>query len=462
MCETPIGINLFDIIPDNVWSILHRLNYEYDHHAFIVGGCVRDAMLGRQPHDWDICTSATPDEVLEIFSDCRAIETGLKHGTVTIIVRGEQYEITTFRMDGNYTDGRHPDQVKFITNIEGDLARRDFTVNAMAFNDASGLIDPYGGRFDLQRGIIRCVGKPDARFGEDGLRILRALRFASVYAFDIEEETSASIHRNAALLGRISAERICTELNKLLCGQNVLSMLMNYSDIIAQIIPQMSSCIGFNQNNPYHQYTVYEHIARSVAAYHGNDTIVKLALLLHDIGKPQCYFENETGGHFYGHPAVSAAIAEGVLTDLKVSNYTKECVCQLVEHHDELLLPTAKCARKWLSKYGTDQVYRLIEVRKADIAGQRQDAFASRIDEVERFEKAVQEVITSWNCFKIRDLNINGRDLMAIGVPEGKHVGETLKYLFDAVMNDQLRNERNELLIAAKRYIEERRNYAWS
>ena len=184
--------------------------------------------------------------------------------------------------------------------------------------------------------------------------------------------------------------------------------------------------------------------------------------MLHDIGKPQCYFENETGGHFYGHPAVSAAIAEKVLAALKVSNYTKESVFQLVEHHDELLLPTEKCARKWLSKYGTDQVFRLIEVRKADIAGQRQDAFAHRIDEVERFEGAVKEVIASWNCFKIRDLNINGRDLMAIGVPEGKHVGETLKYLFDAVMNDQLHNERNELLTAANRYIKERRNNAWS
>ena len=250
MCDEPLGIGILDKIPDNVWIILNRLNYEYDHHAFIVGGCVRDAMLGRQPHDWDICTSATPDEVLEIFSDCRAIDTGLKHVTVTIIVRGEQYEITTFRADGDYSDGRHPDHVTFIPNIEGDLARRDFTVNAMAFNDASGLVDPYSGRLDIQHGIIRCVGNPDARFNEDGLRILRALRFASVYGFDIEEETSAAIHRNAALLDRISAERVCAELYKLLCGQNVLPVLMGYPDIICQIIPQMNSCIGFNQNNP--------------------------------------------------------------------------------------------------------------------------------------------------------------------------------------------------------------------
>lgn len=462
MCDEPAGGELFDLVPQNVWSILHRLSCEYPHTAYIVGGCVRDGTLGIKPHDWDICTDATPNEVMEIFSDCRAIETGLKHGTVTIIMRGEQYEITTFRTDGKYTDGRHPDTVEFVSNVEVDLARRDFTINAMAFNDYDGLVDPYGGRFDLERRLIRCVGNPDDRFQEDGLRILRALRFASVYSFDIETETSAAIHRNAALLDRISAERICSELFKLLCGKNVLSVLMEYSDIICKIIPQMSACVGFNQNNLYHQYTVYEHIARSVAAYEGKDTVIKMALLLHDIGKPQCYFENDTGGHFYGHPAASAVVAEDVLNGLKVSNYTKECVLQLVKYHDETLLPTAKCARKWLSKYGADQVFRLIEVRKADIAGQREDAFAHRINEVEQFEKAVKDVIASWNCFKLRDLQINGRDLLSIGVPEGKQVGETLNHLFDAVMNDQIHNNRNDLLIEAKRYIEERRSNAWS
>lgn len=292
-------------IPKGARAVLLNLRYE-NHEAYVVGGCVRDSLLGKEPKDWDICTSATPDEVKELMHrrGIKTIDTGLQHGTVTVDMGTVgKYEVTTFRIDGNYTDGRHPDYVEFTESIYKDLSRRDFTINAMAYNSA-GLIDPFHGRDDLQAGIIRCVGNPDERFEEDALRILRALRFAATYGFSIEEQTAAAIHKDAWMLKRIAAERINGELCKMLLGDGILNVLLNFSDVIATIIPEMEPCIGFEQNNKYHQYTVYEHIAHAVANYKGTDVSVKVALLLHDIGKPQCYTEDENGGHFHGHGVV--------------------------------------------------------------------------------------------------------------------------------------------------------------
>ena len=288
-------------IPKGAKAIILGLRYE-NHEAYVVGGCVRDSLLGREPKDWDICTSATPQEVKEHLNRCsvRAIDTGLKHGTVTAdMERAGKYEITTFRIDGDYSDNRRPDSVTFTESIYQDLSRRDFTINAMAYNSA-GLIDPFHGVDDLKNGIIRCVGNPNDRFGEDALRILRALRFASVYGFSIEKDTAQAIHDNAWRLTNIAAERIHSELCKLLLGNGVLPVLLDYSDVIATIIPEMKPCIGFNQNNKYHQYTIYDHIAHAVSNYTGKDIAVKVALLLHDIGKPCCYTEDENGGHFHG------------------------------------------------------------------------------------------------------------------------------------------------------------------
>ena len=255
-------------IPKGARAVLLNLRYE-NHEAYVVGGCVRDSLLGKEPKDWDICTSATPDEVKELMHrrGIKTIDTGLQHGTVTVDMGTVgKYEVTTFRIDGNYTDGRHPDYVEFTESIYKDLSRRDFTINAMAYNSA-GLIDPFHGRDDLQAGIIRCVGNPDERFEEDALRILRALRFAATYGFSIEEQTAAAIHKDAWMLKRIAAERINGELCKMLLGDGILNVLLNFSDVIATIIPEMEPCIGFEQNNKYHQYTVYEHIAHAVANY---------------------------------------------------------------------------------------------------------------------------------------------------------------------------------------------------
>ena len=316
-------------IPKGAKAIILGLRYE-NHEAYIVGGCVRDSLLGKEPKDWDICTSATPQEVKEYLNRCsvRTIDTGLKHGTITAdMERAGKYEITTFRIDGDYSDNRRPDSVTFTESIYQDLSRRDFTINAMAYND-----DPFHGVDDLKNGIIRCVGNPNDRFSEDALRILRALRFASVYGFSIEKNTAQAIHDNAWRLTNIAAERIHSELCKLLLGNGVLPVLLDYPDVIATIIPEMKPCIGFDQNNKYHQYTIYDHIAHAVANYTGKDIAVKVALLLHDIGKPCCYTEDENGGHFHGHGNYSYDISKVVLERLRFDTTTKQEVLDLADY----------------------------------------------------------------------------------------------------------------------------------
>lgn len=307
-------------IPSGAASILDNL-HAAKQEAYVVGGCVRDSLLGREPNDWDICTSASPEAVKKLFSDHDVIDTGIKHGTVTVLEDGAAYEVTTFRKDGNYSDGRHPDSVEFVSNVLEDLARRDFTINAMAYSVEDGLVDPYGGLRDLERKVISsCVGSPDERFTEDGLRLLRAIRFAANYGFIIADQTADSIHRNVALLKNVSVERITSELCKTLLGDGVLQVLLDYKDVFCAIVPELEPCVGFEQNNKFHQYTVYDHIAHAVAGYTGKDTTIKIALLLHDIGKPLCYTEDENGGHFYGHAPICAEIAEGVLRRMRFDN----------------------------------------------------------------------------------------------------------------------------------------------
>ena len=301
-------------LPKSVELILSKLN-NCGYEAYIVGGCVRDSIIGTTPHDWDICTSALPEQVMEVFEGYKIIPTGLKHGTVTIIIDDAQYEVTTYRIDGKYEDNRHPKEVSFTSDLKEDLSRRDFTINAMAYNPSIGLVDYFGGKKDIRKKLIKCVGNPDERFNEDALRIMRTLRFASTYGFVITEETSSAVHCNVALLNNIAKERINTELCKLLCGEGVLEILLNYNDVISTIIPELKPCIGFNQNNRYHQYTVYDHIAHAVSNYTGEDMVVKVALLLHDIGKPTCYTEDENGGHFHGHGVPSSEIAKEAVVD---------------------------------------------------------------------------------------------------------------------------------------------------
>lgn len=447
-------------IPDNAKRIIYYLRGAC-HHAYIVGGCVRDSLLGMVPHDWDICTSAKPDRIREILrsNGIKTIETGLQHGTLTACMDGGNYEITTFRLDGKYTDNRRPDTVKFVDNIFEDLSRRDFTINAMAYSNTVGLIDPWNGKYDLHAGRIRCVHNPDDRFREDALRIMRALRFASTYGFKIEEETAAAIHRNKDLLKNISAERIRDELCKMLCGMRVLDILLEYSDVMAVIIPEIKPCIGFNQNNKYHKYTVYDHIVHAVGNFEGTDISVKMALLLHDIGKPECYTEDHNGGHFHGHSIPSARIAEDVMKRLKFDNKTTEEVVNLVKYHDSDIQPHSKAIKRWLNKIGYDLFGKLICVRIADIGAHSEINQESRRDKYFTVAKIATTIVKEQQCFTIKDLAVNGRDIMTLHVPEGPVVGHVLKHLLNKVIAEETANEHDALMEEAKYYVSEGSHY---
>lgn len=431
-------------IPHGANSIIQDLR-KAGFDAYVVGGCVRDSLLDLEPKDWDICTSATPLEMKAFFAErnIKTIDTGLQHGTITVnLGDSEQYEVTTFRIDGIYSDSRHPDSVEFVKNIELDLARRDFTVNAMAY-DGERIIDPFHGQDDLNRRIISCVGNPDDRFGEDALRILRAMRFASTYGFAIEEKTSQAIHRNKEKLLNIAAERIQTELCKMLCGRGVLQILLEYSDVISVIIPEMSPCIGFDQNNKYHEYTVYDHICHAVENCGLNDIVIKLSLFLHDIGKPCCYTTDENGGHFYGHGVYSRDLAEKVLDRLRFDNKTKHDVLELVLFHDAVIEPTPKTVRRWLNKIGELQFSRLVEIRMADILAHKESTQQSRIERCVSLGIIAYEIVEQNQCFSLKDLEISGKDVMELlNIAEGKRVGFVLNKVLDAVIDGSLKNER--------------------
>lgn len=439
-------------VPVGARRIIQQLMlWGYD--TYVVGGCVRDSLLGIEPSDWDICTAATPEEVKACFPDKRIIDTGLKHGTVTVVMGRIPYEVTSFRVDGDYSDNRRPDSVTFVRQLGADLARRDFTINAIAYNESKGIVDPYGGIDDLSREIINCVGDPNARFQEDALRILRALRFSSTYGFRIGEDTTKAIHDNVGLLRRISAERIQTELLKLLDGKNVLNVLLDFPDVITTIIPEMKPCVGFDQNNKYHRYNVYDHIAHAVSNYKFGDYRVNMALLLHDIGKPQCYTEDENGGHFHGHSIPSSELAAQVLERLRFDNDSRNAITELVLYHDTTIDPTTRVVKKWLNKIGFDQFLRLMDVRLADM-----QAHAINESRIKRRNEALAiawEIVRSRQCFTLKDLAINGHDVMSLGVPEGKMVGTILKTLLNAVLDDKLPNDREVLVNLARQLITE-------
>lgn len=442
-------------IPAAAKRIIHLLELD-GYSAYVVGGCVRDKLLNKPPHDWDICTSAKPETVCELLEQfhIRSTKTGLQHGTITAHYGMFDYEITTFRIDGEYSDNRRPDSVEFTDNLFVDLSRRDFTINAIAMDADSSIFDPFDGLRDLKLGIIRCVRNPDDRFREDALRIMRALRFASTYGFKIEEKTSAAIHRNKHLLKNISAERIRSELTKMLCGEGVLDILLEYKDVMAVIIPELEPCIGFNQNNPYHKYDVYDHIAHAVANYKGNDISVKMALLLHDIGKPECYIEDDFGGgHFYGHSVPSMRIAKDVMSRLRFDNKTKEEVVDLVLYHDSDIYPGARTVRRWLNKIGPDMLNKLIFVKIADLEAHSDINKAVRRDNVLSVKLVMKDVIAKAQCFTLKDLAIGGNDILSLGVEEGPRVGKVLNYLLGEVLDGTLENIYEVLVDEAKRYL---------
>lgn len=432
-------------IPVYAQKIADKL-IEKGFEAYFVGGCVRDAYMGSTPNDFDITTNASPDEMKEVFSKFRTILTGEKHGTVTVVSDGENIEVTTYRVDGEYKDSRHPESVSFTKNITEDLARRDFTMNAIAYNGR--FVDPFMGKRDIENKIIRTVGECDKRFGEDALRIMRALRFAATLGFEIEEETKKSIHKNAYLLTNISVERIYVEFSKLIMGQYAEKILLEYSDVIGVFAPCITPCVGFDQKNRYHIYDVYTHMvkAMSVTPY---DLKIRLATLFHDVGKPDCFTIDEKGGHFKGHPEKSGEIADKLLTYLKVDNDTKNTVVALIEQHQRAIIPQKKYVKRFLSKFSYEFFDMLMEVVRADTLAHSRVALPN-LDDIEKLKILKAEIMQDDDCVSLKSLAVNGNDLIASGITEGKKIGETLKLLLEKVIDGEVENEKEKLLDIVK------------
>lgn len=432
-------------LPDGAQHILQTLNCA-GHEAYLVGGCVRDLLRDVKPHDWDICTSALPEETERCFAGRRIIETGLKHGTVTVLVEGEPYEITTYRTEGPYSDSRRPDFVRFVPDLEQDLARRDFTMNAIAMDLEGNLRDPFGGGDDIKAGLIRCVGEPDQRFQEDGLRVMRALRFAAVFGYKIEKQTAQAVHENRAMLNRVAAERINAELCKLLVGQSAGDVLRQYPDVFCQFWPQLGPLVMLEQNNPWHCWGGWEHTIHALEAAPA-DVTLRLTMLLHDIGKPACKSTDEQGiDHFYGHPAVSARLADKMLRALKFDNKTRERVVLLVERHDVQLPPRSQVIRRWLNRLGSEAFFQLLEVKRVDNMGQAPEKVRDRLAELDMIRAKAERILAERQCLTLKDLAVNGRDVIAAGIEPGPEVGRVLEKLLERVLSEDIPNERKILL----------------
>ena len=504
-------------LPEKVNILIKHLE-SCGYEAFAVGGCIRDSIMGREPNDWDLCTSASPDEMKTCFAgfmwqpattaesgssdsagaeitvpassgtetsvatrECKIIETGLQHGTLTVLLDGEAFEITAYRIDGEYSDGRHPDEVAFTRSLEEDLARRDFTVNAMAYNDTVGLVDPFGGQKDLAAGILRCVGEPARRFTEDSLRILRCIRFASQLDYIIENSTSAAMYECLPLIDRVAVERIRVELEKLLCGPAAIKVLREHRDIIAHIIPEIRPMFDLDQKNTYHVYDVWEHTLHVVENIPA-DSLLRLMAFFHDIGKPPTMTvmpndrydpvvsENPelTGpgnptapgtaypewGHFYGHEAAGAEITKTVLRRFKFDNYSRDTICNVIDAHKIVFQPTERHARRLLHRLGEEQLRMLIQLELADVKSQNPVYTDERAENILAFESALDAVLAAEQCFSMKHLAISGRDLIELGVPQGREIGRILNALLDQVVDGTLINDRDALIMQALTLID--------
>lgn len=416
--------------------------------CYIVGGCVRDSLLGKTPYDYDLTTSATPDEMLSVFEGLHTIKTGLKHGTLTVVSQGHNLEITTFRTDGEYLDNRHPKEVSFSRNIADDLSRRDFTVNAMAYSEKDGLIDLFGGRADLEDKIIRCVGDPDRRFNEDGLRIMRGLRFAATLGFSIEPSTAKAIHENRELLKNIAVERIWSEFSKLICGRGATDILDGFYDVVGVIIPEMLPCVGFDQQSKYHCCDVYTHTLKAVDNCRQDDMCLRLAAFFHDIAKPSTFVKDESGGHFPEHAERGAEITNEIMLRFRTDNDTRKRVTRLVAEHCRQIEPTERAVRRFMSTHSEDDTRRTLELGKADrLACAESYRDTANYDEIQQL---VDKIKADDACLSLKSLKIHGDDLIELGFV-GKEIGKALDFLLNEVLDGKLENEKAALISAAEK-----------
>ena len=419
--------------------------------AYCVGGCVRDSLLGLTPQDYDLCTNALPAQIRQVFSGFQLVLAGEKHGTVTVVTPDGPVEITTFRTEGGYTDTRHPDWVRFVPTVEEDLSRRDFTVNAMAYSPTRGFADPFGGRDDLAAGILRCVGVPEKRFTEDALRILRGIRFSVRYGLEIEPQTKEAMLRLNPLLDNLARERVLDELCKLLPRAQAKNLL-EFAPIFCRIFPELEACRGFDQHTRHHVWDVYTHTAYVVQAT-PPDPGLRLAAMLHDIGKPVSFRLDEEGaGHFPDHAAVGAEMADAALRRLRASNALRIQVVDLIARHMTPLEPDPRILRRRLSRYGAEATMQMLALQEADFAGkgtgQQTTVFCQTAE-------LLRQLLAEDSCLGIRDLAIHGRELLALGFPEGPALGQCLNYLLEQVLAERLPNEKNALLEAASRFGQE-------
>ena len=421
--------------------------------AYCVGGCVRDACLGLVPHDYDLCTNALPEQTEAVFSDSKLVLAGKKHGTVGVVTPEGVVEITTFRTEGDYRDSRHPDWVEFVPSVEEDLARRDFTVNAMAWSPTRGFADPFGGRDDLEKGILRAVGSPYVRFVEDPLRILRGVRFAVRFGFTVEPETEKAMNDLAEKMGSLAKERIFDELCRLLPLVSVED-LVRFAPVLAAVIPDLSPMIGFDQRSPHHVYDLFTHTAY-VTANVPRDLTLRWAALLHDVGKIACFTVDENGrGHFYGHAQTGAENADRILRDLKAPTALREKVVLLIEKHMTRLEPNRKALRRQAARWGLDTMYDLLTLQEADMGSKG----TGKLGEMEQFceiRSILEDIQTENSCLSLKSLAVNGKDLMLIGCASGKRMGACLDHLLEQVLDEKLENDKEILLREAHCFLKD-------
>lgn len=438
-------------LPDKVHKIIETLEAA-GYEAYAVGGCVRDSILGREPNDWDITTSAKPEETKSLFA--RTIDTGIKHGTVTIMLDKEGFEVTTYRIDGAYEDSRHPKEVTFTASLEEDLKRRDFTVNAMAYNERTGLVDIFDGLADIEQKMIRCVGNAEERFTEDALRMLRAVRFSAQLGYEIEEETKQAIRRLSPQLSRISAERIQAELVKLVISPHPDYFRTAYeTGITKQILPEFDICMETNQNNPHHCYTVGEHILHAMQETMP-DKVLRLGMLFHDIGKPQTLSTDDKGiTHNKGHAELGEKMTKKILRRLKFDNDTIDKVSKIVLYHDQEVGLTPSGVRRALNRMGEDIFAMLFEVQYADILAQSDYLREEKLQKLAYKKEIYEGICQRKECLNLKDLAVTGSDLIAFGIPAGRQIGVILNDLLDIVLEEPARNTREELLRICKEKI---------
>ena len=434
-------------LPDSALYCIRKLE-SAGFSAYVVGGCVRDALLGLTPQDYDLCTDARPEDTCLVFADHTLVRSGQKHGTIGVVVDSQVYEITTFRTEGTYTDSRHPDRVDFVSSVTQDLARRDFTVNAMAYNPATGLEDPWDGREDLKNRVLRTVGEPQTRFREDALRILRGVRFAVRYNLQPEQNTYQAMLQMAPSMDNLARERVFDELCKLLPIVKARDLL-TFAPIVIQAVPALAPTLGFLQHNRHHAYDVFTHTAHVVENC-PSDLSLRWAALLHDTGKPQTLTIDEDGqGHFLGHAQISAQLAEETLRQLKAPTALRQQVVLLIEQHMTRLLPDKKILRRWLGRLGEETLRNLLALQQADM-GSKGTGIPKEAEQFPALDALLGEITAEEACLSIKDLAVNGNDLMEAGFAPGPELGKKLQWLLEQVLDERLPNKKQALLQACK------------